>query len=129
MEKVLKLKKGKMNKKKYLLVFAFAVALAAGNMYVIKNNGCKVLLSLADLDSSANDPKEIDYFVPNKNNNPEPCTIYIELDAGVAVPEGAIHIGGKKYEIRGMENFCEKPEKGEDPTDVILIIVIKEFLL
>lgn len=105
-----------MNKKKYLLVFMGAVALAAGNMYVTKNNSCKILLSLADLESSAKDPTEIDYFVPNKNNNPEPCTIYIEVSAGAEIPEGAIHVGGHRYKINGMQNFCKDVKEGKIPT-------------
>lgn len=106
-----------MNKKKYLLVFAFAVALAAGNMYVIKNNGCKVLLSLADLDSSANDPKEIDYFVPNKNNNPRTMHYIYRTGCWCCSTRRCNPYWWKKIRDTWNGKFLMKsPEKGEDPT-------------
>lgn len=80
------------------------------------NNGCKVLLSLADLESSAEDPTEIDYFVPGQNNKPEPCTISIVIGGGIEVPEGSIHVGGEKYQISGMQNFCRDPKKDDQPS-------------
>lgn len=58
---------------------------------------------------------EYNYYVPQKNNNPDGCTIYLEISGGVGAPEGAIHVGGNKYKIEGIKNFCADPPKGEKP--------------
>ena len=39
----------------------------------------------------------------------------MEISGGVGAPEGAIHVGGNKYKIEGIKNFCADPPKGEKP--------------
>ena len=105
----------KINKTR-LCIGLIVVVFALFNVYQAKQGSYKVLLSLSDLEQEAFADPEIDYKVPGKNNNPKSCSIYIEVAAGGTVAEGAVHVGGNKYRIDGMENFCEYPPKGEKAT-------------
>lgn len=83
-------------------------------------------MSLTDIEKEAK-AEDINYYVPQKNNNPDGCTIYLEISGGVGAPEGAIHVGGNKYKIEGIKNFCADPPKGEKPYGCDPYNVIREF--
>ena len=97
------------------LVLAFLVmAVVMVNLHLSSEENHRIFLSLTDIEKEAK-AEDINYYVPQKNNNPDGCTIYLEISGGVGAPEGAIHVGGNKYKIEGTKNFCADPPKGEKP--------------
>ena len=84
------------------------------NLHLSSEENHRIFLSLTDIEKEAK-AEDINYYVPQKNNNPDGCTIYLEISGGVGAPEGAIHVGGNKYKIEGIKNFCADPPKGEKP--------------
>lgn len=96
------------------LVLAFLVmAVVMVNLHLSSEENHRIFLSLTDIEKEAK-AEDINYYVP-QNNNPDGCTIYLEISGGVGAPEGAIHVGGNKYKIEGIKNFCADPPKGEKP--------------
>ena len=97
------------------LVLAFLVmAVVMVNLHLSSEENHRIFLSLTDIEKEAK-AEDINYYVPQKNNNPDGCTIYLEISGGVGAPEGAIHVGGNKYKIEGIKIFCADPTKGEKP--------------
>lgn len=95
------------------LVLAFLVmAVVMVNLHLSSEENHRIFLSLTDIEKEAK-AEDINYYVPQKNNNPDGCTIYLEISGGVGAPEGAIHVGGNKYKIEGIKNFCADPPKGK----------------
>lgn len=95
---------------KWLSVLA-VLFLIALNVRMSRNEQQAILLSLSDLEKEVQ-AEGIDYSVPQKNNNPEPCTLYVNAEGDISTEEG-IHIGGGWKKVGGMQNFCEDPKETE----------------
>lgn len=108
-----------MNKKnKIKLGLGIVIAIfSITNICLAQKDAQKVMLTLCDLEKEAKaDDGEVDYEVPDQNNKPAKCTLLVIINGDASATEGAIHIGGNKYQVPGIENFCRDAAKGTKPT-------------
>lgn len=91
-----------------------AAALFAGyNTYNTQHNTELTDVALANVEALAN---YIDYFVPQKNNNPQQCKLYLDANGVIHSDKNMIEAGISYWQVPGIENFCESPQKGETAT-------------
>ncbi len=101
----------KMEKKTIGRIAVFAIiAVIAFNVNLGTNKNLLSNLSLADIEALAGD---IEYNVPQKNNNPTSCTLYVDASGNVYASENGAGAGVTLTKVSGMQNFCEDVKKGE----------------
>lgn len=93
------------------LAVLFLIAL---NVRMSRNEQQAILLSLSDLEKEVQ-AEGIDYSVPQMNNNPQECKLYINAEGDVSTDEG-LHLEFGWRKVDGMKNFCKEPDEGKEPT-------------
>lgn len=83
------------------------------NTYNTQHNTELTGIALANVEALAND---IDYFVPQKNNNPQQCELYLDANGVIHYDKNTIGAGITYCQVPGIENFCESPKKYETVT-------------
>lgn len=81
------------------------------NISMTVENDKLTILSLSSIEALAT---EINYAVPNKNNKPEKCTLYMSVTGHYYASEGEAGAGFTVCKNAGMQNFCEDPKKGKE---------------
>ena len=109
-----------MNNKRLLFLLtpiAFILFIAIDLSYARQNSNNLINRIERAIMADAIDSMHIDYIVPNLNNNPKACYIYLIQHKGDTLSDGTILKKNRRYRsLVGIENLCAKPKKGETPT-------------
>lgn len=101
--------------KKLFGMMAVAAALLTGYSAYNAQNGTGITnVALANVEALAT--PDINYNVPQKNNNPEECTLYVAVDGKVYTDEKSIGAGISYSQVPGIVNVCEFPPKNQTAT-------------